>query len=297
MPQLGLGTWQADPGVVGNAVRYALSEAQYTHLDCAAIYGNEKEIGESLHQIFSDSPTRRESVFITSKLWNTQHHPHMVAQACRQTLSDLQLDYLDLYLMHWGVAFDPTKGTDRPLDPQGRALTDYIPLADTWSAMEKLVTEGLVRSIGVANFPAMLLLDLLSHASISPEVNQIELHPYLAQKELLTFCNEHDVAVTAYSPLGAPGGAGKQFESILLDPTILQLSRKYQKSAAQIVLRWGIQRGTAVIPKSVTPERITENSKVFDFELSLADMETISKLDRNQRIVDPVRMWGLPYFS
>jgi diketogulonate reductase-like aldo/keto reductase len=297
MPILGLGTWQADPGVVGEAVRVALMEAEYQHIDCAAIYGNEKEIGNTFHDVFTRQRKPRENIFITSKLWNTEHHPDKVEAACRKTLSDLQLDYLDLYLIHWGLAFDSSTGEPRPVDEQGRIKTERVPLTATWQAMEQLVHSGLVKSIGVANFTTVQLLDLLASAQIKPVMNQVELHPYLNQQALVDFCHHYDVAVTAYSPLGAPGGAGKNLPSLLSDSTIIAIATTHQKTPAQVILRWGMQRQTIVIPKSVTPQRIIENAQLFDFELTPEEMQQITSLNRNQRAVDPAQMWGMPYFA
>jgi diketogulonate reductase-like aldo/keto reductase len=292
IPTLGLGTWRSEVHKVGDAVEYALTSAGYKHIDCASIYGNEKEIGEVFNKVFSAGEIKREEIFITSKLWNTNHHPEHVEQACRKTLEDLQLEYLDLYLIHWGIAFE--YGENPEPVRNGDAKTEPVALYQTWKAMEQLVEKGLVKSIGVANYTAPMILDLLSYAKIKPVTNQIEVHPYNAQTELVEYCNKHQIHVTAYSPLGSAGGdAARPLE----DAVITKLATKYGKSPAQVLIKWSLQRGLIVIPKSSNPTRITENSQVTDFELSEADMTTISALNKNHRFVNPSEWWGIPYFN
>lgn len=306
MPVIGLGTWKSSQDKAGQAVEYALSEAGYHHIDCAAIYRNEKEIGEAFNKVFHGGSRKREDVFITSKLWNTEHPKERVRQACEATLKDLKLEYLDLYLMHWGIAIPPND--EQPTNPFGRwtekldengfLITEKVPIRETWEAMEGLVQAGLVKAIGVANFTAPMLVDLLSYAKIQPAVNQIELHPYLQQSELVEFCRYRDIAVTAYSPLGSPGNyKAKGYPLISEDAVIVAIANEHSKSPAQVLIRWGIQRGTIVIPKSVTSERIKENIEVFDFELSAAEMQAIAGLNRNLRFVNANAWWKIPYFG
>ena len=292
MPRIGLGTWKSKPEEAGRAVEYALAEAGYCHIDCAAIYRNESEIGTALASIFGSGARKREDVFVTSKLWNTEHARDHVRTACEKTLRDLQLDYLDLYLMHWGIA------SSEQLDEQGYLITEKISIRETWEAMQELVSAGLVKAIGVANFSAPMIIDLLTYAKITPAVNQIELHPYLQQTAMVEFCQHKNITVTAYSPLGSPGNMKpKGFPVIAEEPIIIEIAKRLGKSPAQVMIRWGMQRNTVVIPKSVTPERIKENLAVFDFELSDADMAAIKTLDRNLRFVNSAQWWKIPYFD
>ena len=200
MPMLGLGTWQSKPGEVAAALKVAL-DLGYRHIDAAEIYENEVEVGEGIRQ----SGVAREELFITSKLWSNRHHPEDVEAACRKTLQDLGLQYLDLYLIHWPMAF--RRGNDLfPLDSEGNVLFDEtIEPTEVWLAMEELVSKGLVRSIGVSNFNQTQLEDILKRGTIRPAVNQIERHPYLSMASLTTYCQAEDIVVTAYSPLGSPG--------------------------------------------------------------------------------------------
>lgn len=294
MPVIGLGTWKSEPSKAGEAVRYAILEAGYTHIDGAYIYGNEPELGLVYREIFQS--LKREDVFITSKLWNTKHAKNQVVQACKQTLHDLSLEYLDLYLMHWGVAFQ-AGDNDKPIDREGRALLEPISVRETWEAMENLVDLGLVKSIGVANFDSPMIVDLLTYARIKPAINQIELHPYNSQSDLVGYCQRLGIVVTAYSPLGRQGVNTYNIPRLHDDPAIQTIATKYGKTLAQILIRWAIQRGTVVIPKSVTPSRIQENISVFDFELSESDMAELDSLDRGLRYVDPSSDWGIPYFQ
>eukprot|EP01113_Clastostelium_recurvatum_P047230 TRINITY_DN838_c0_g1_i1.p1 TRINITY_DN838_c0_g1~~TRINITY_DN838_c0_g1_i1.p1 ORF type:complete len:301 (-),score=75.52 TRINITY_DN838_c0_g1_i1:86-988(-) len=285
IPSLGFGTWKADPGVVGKSVKIAL-ESGYRHIDCAAIYGNEKEIGATFKEVFAEGKIKREEVFITSKLWNSCHRKEHVRGACEQTLKDLELEYLDLYLIHWPFPLQ-FAGYDLKQRSGG---PDMVPLQETWQAMEALVDAGLVKSIGISNFNVQLIRDLLTYARIKPAVNQVEIHPFMRQARLV----EHtkaigDIHTSAYSPLGN-GKLGLQ------DETVLKIAKKHNRTAANVMIKWGIQYGVSVLPKSVTPERILENANL-DFTLTGEDLEDLAKLERNERTAQPADFFKVPLFD
>lgn len=288
MPLVGLGTWKSAPGQVKQAVLAAL-DCGYRHIDCAAAYGNEYEVGEALSErVGPGKPLRREDVFVTSKLWNTKHHPDDVEDACRKSLSDLDLGYLDLYLMHWPMAFE--RGVElMPKRPDGTIRYANTHYRDTWIAMEKLVDQGLVKAIGLSNFNARQVDDILSFAQHKPVVNQVECHPYLIQLQLLDHCKSRGVAVTAYSPLGSPDRpwAAPGETTLLDDPKLVAMATRYNKTPAQIIIRWQVQRGVICVPKSVTASRIKQNLEVFDFTLTEEDMGQIESFNRNERLIIP----------
>lgn len=297
-PSVGLGCWKIDRNRATDATFEAM-ELGYRHLDCAADYGNEAEVGRGIERGLASRLCHREALWVTSKLWNTYHRPEHVGRACRRSLQDLRVEYLDLYLIHFPIAlahvpFEVRYPSGWFYDPdatQPRMVPDPVPIAETWGAMERLVEEGLVRQIGVSNFGVSLIRDLLSYCSIRPTVLQIESHPYLTQTKLLRYCRTEDIAVTAFSPLGAPSyiplGMASEGDSVMNDPVVIDIARMIQRTPAQVVLRWGIQRGTSVIPKSSSREHLRENLELFDFELNEDQMAAIGSLDRNQRFNDP----------
>ena len=285
---IGLGTWKSDPGEVGRAVEVAL-EAGYRHIDCAAIYGNEAEVGEALQRVFSRGEINREDVQITSKLWNNAHLKDDVRPALEKTLADLKLDCLDLYLMHWPVAFRP--GLDGFPENESDFLTpDQAPVSETWEAMLAARDAGLTRHAGVSNFSIRKLDALTSAGNLeAPEMNQVELHPYLQQDELLAWCRERDILVTAYSPLGSsdrPEQMKAADEPSLLDNEVIgEIAQKHSASPAQILIAWAVARDTLVIPKSTNADRIRQNLASARLELDDGDLDRIKRLDRHYRFI------------
>ncbi len=298
MPAFGLGTWKSKPGEVYNAVREAL-KIGYRHIDCAAVYMNEAEIGNALKDSFAEGLVKREDLWITSKLWNNSHKREQVIPALKKTLSDLQLEYLNLYLVHWPIAFKadvlaPRKGSEY-------ITLDEIPLIETWRGMQDALKAGLVKHIGVSNFSAKKLKDLIPQTEFKPEMNQVELHPLLQQNELFSFCKSENIHLTAYSPLGSQDRhftLKKADEpSLFTNPVIVSIAEKHKCSVAQVLIKWAIQRGTVVIPKSINPQRLQENFDAQFIQLNETEMNEIAALDRHYRFLngDNWTTFGSPY--
>ncbi|EZH65523.1 glyoxal reductase [Bacillaceae bacterium JMAK1] len=252
MHQLGFGVWKVENDKVIPAVERAL-EAGYRSLDTAKVYGNEAGVGQAI----KNSGIKREELFITTKVWNSDHGYDETLQAFEASLERLGLDYVDLYLVHW-----PTPQFD-----------NYV---ETYRALEHLYKEGKVKAIGVCNFEIEHLQRLLDECEVVPVLNQVECHPYLQQEELRAFCDQHNIYVEAWSPLNQGGDS-------LQDAAIVQIAEDVSRTPAQVILRWHLQQNRIVIPKSVTPARIVENLNVFDFELSDDQMKSINELNRNER--------------
>src|SRR3954466_9162494 len=261
MPALGLGLWKVE----GSAAPTLIEEAVRTgwrHFDCASDYGNEAEVGVGLQQVLQSKAVRREELWVTSKLWNTNHRAEHVRPACERSLRDLQLDYLDLYLIHFPIALEYVPPEERytagwlqdPDAAEPRMKPARVPISETWQAMEELVAAGLVKNIGVSNFGTSLLRDMLSYAKISPAVLQVEMHPYLTQEKLVRYCREEKIAVTAFSALGAPTYVplemATEHDSVMNEQVVRDAAERHKKSPAQIVLHWPMRRGTAAIPKT-----------------------------------------------
>jgi D-xylose reductase len=298
MPAVGLGLWKIDADTVGDAVYQAI-KLGYRHLDSAADYGNEKQVGEGIARALADGLCSREELWVTSKLWNTYHRREHVEAACRKSMADLGLDYLDLYLVHFPIALRYVEFADRyppewiydPAAAEPGMQLDAVPLSETWGAMEQLVEAGIARQIGVCNYSASLLHDLMSYARIKPAMLQIESHPYLTQEAVLRTAQAYNIAVTAFSPLGSLSYVSLDMatanDSVLTEPVVMAAAKRSGASAAQVVLRWGIQRGTAVIPKTSNPDRLIENITLSEFSLTGQEMQAISGLNQNRRFNDP----------
>jgi len=298
LPAVGLGMWKVPGESCAPLVQSAVA-AGYRHFDCACDYGNEIQVGEGLKQVLNAGEARREDLWVTSKLWNTYHRREHVELACKKSLADLQLDYLDLYLVHFPIAqaFVPLEERYPPgwvFDPDAADPAmkfDSVPIAETWAAMESLVQAGLVKNIGVCNFGVSLLRDLINTASTPPAVLQVESHPYLTQEKLLRYCQQEQIAMTAFSPFGALSyheiGMADRSDSLLEHASIQTIANDQGKTPAQVLLRWAVQRATAVVPKTSRKERLTENLSVFDFELSPDQMTAVSQLNQNRRYNDP----------
>lgn len=278
MPIIGLGTFLSSAGDAYKAVRWAL-KLGYRHIDCASIYGNQNEVGQALQDAMKEDNIKREDLFITSKLWNDSHKIEDVKPAFEQTLKELKLDYLDLYLIHWPVA--QKKGTQMPTSDDDWLSLEEVPLWETYSEMEKLYEQGLCKAIGVSNFNKEHLSKLISKTQIMPAVNQVECHPLLNQKELIDYCSKNNIAVTAYSPLGAQYSHG----SLLTNPRIVEIAGKNNATPAQVLLAWQIARGIIVIPKSVHEDRIKENFASLAITLDNDDIKKIDEMNENHRFI------------
>jgi len=288
MPQVGLGTWKSKAGDVEKAVYHAIKKG-YRHVDCALVYGNEVEVGTGIKKAISEGICKREELWVTSKLWNTFHHEDDVMVGLTKTLNDLKLEYLDLYLIHWPTAFKRSTTNNFPKNEDGSmnyAKDDEkgtVNFLRTWPVLCKAVSEKKVRQVGLSNFNSKQIEQVMNLNLLKPHVLQVECHPYCIQKNLRDFCTKNQIAITGYSPLGSPDRpwATKDDPSLLNDPNLAKIAKRYGKSTAQVLIRWQVDHGLSVIPKSVTPSRIEQNLNVFDFKLSPDDLAKIDSFNRN----------------
>lgn len=291
IPALGFGTWQ-DKDAQEDAVYEALL-AGYRHVDTARIYGTEPAVSRGIKR----SGVPRDDIFLVTKLWNNSHRPQDVESACDASLKDLNVDHVDLYLMHWPSAFKsgdklrPTHG--------GKIVTDHIDFVETWKAMESLVQKGKTKAIGISNFSKAEVERLLKETSIVPAAHQLECHPWLAQHSFTDWHKSKGIHVTQYSPLGNQNPVykkGQETSKLIDDPVLIEIGKKYGKSGAQTALAWGIAKGRSVIPKSKTLSRVKANLQA-DFRLDVEDVEAIDGLDKKLRFNDPSDSFGYQYYT
>lgn len=275
MPILGIGTWRSFANDAEEAVKYAI-DCGYRHIDTAYVYENEPDVGRAVNAKIQEGVVNREDLFIVTKLAGVHHDPNKVEMACRESLTNLQIDYIDLYLIHFPVGGD----------------FDYL---ETWKAIEKLVPLGLVKSIGISNFNSKQTKRIVENCTIKPVTNQVECHPAFNQQKLIEFSKQYDIILTAYCPLARPKPEYRMPE-FLYDEKTEKIASKYGKTNTQIVLRYLIQHGVIPIPKSVTPERIKQNFEVFDFKLSPEEMEVMDSFNTKHRTIPFSQMRTHKYF-
>ncbi|XP_037703225.1 prostaglandin F synthase 1-like isoform X2 [Choloepus didactylus] len=289
IPILGIGTStpnQVPKSKVEKAIELAI-DVGYRHIDSAYLYLNEEEIGRAIQKKINSGTVMRDDIFYTSKLWSTFLRPELVQTALEMSLKKLQLSYVDLYIIHFPTAFKP--GEDLyPKDKQGKIISDTVDLCTTWEALEKCKDAGLTKSIGVSNFNHKQLEKILNKPGLKykPVCNQVECHPYLNQSKMLEFCKSKDIVLVAYAALGSDPGKdwiNKNNPALLEDPVLKAIAEKHGRTPAQVALRYQLQRGVVVLAKSFNEKRIKENFQVFDFQLTLEDMETLDGLNRNMR--------------
>ncbi|XP_040104721.1 dihydrodiol dehydrogenase 3 isoform X2 [Oryx dammah] len=289
IPVLGFGTF-APPEVPKSealeVTKFAI-EVGFRHIDSAHLYQNEEQVGQAIRSKIADGTVKREDVFYTSKLWSTSLRPELVRPALEKSLNNLQLDYVDLYIIHFPVALKPGEAL-LPTDENGKPIFDSVDLCRTWEALEKCKDAGLTKSIGVSNFNHKQLEKILNKPGLKykPVCNQVECHPYLNQSKLLDFCKSHDIVLVAYGALGSQRikeWVNPNLPFLLEDPVLSAIAKKHKQTPALVALRYQIQRGVVVLAKSYNKKRIKENIQVFDFELTPEDMKAIDGLNRNIR--------------
>lgn len=286
MPALGLGTWKSATGEIYQTIRTAI-EIGYRHFDCAFIYGNEEEIGSAIGDAIKNNEVKREDLWITSKLWNNRHRAEDVQPAMEASLKNLQLDYLDLYLVHWPVAL--VYDVNYPQKVDEMISLNELPLSETWLAVIALKEKGLARHIGVSNFSIKKISQLRDETGVLPEALQVELQPFHQQKPLVEFTKQNNIAITGFCPLGSADRPASRISpnepKLFESKTILNIAQEKACSPAQVMLAWAVNRGTSVIPKSVNPTRLKENLAAADIVLSAGQMDRMSELDRHYRFI------------
>ncbi|KAL9061497.1 MAG: hypothetical protein Q9162_000028 [Coniocarpon cinnabarinum] len=305
MPLVGFGLWKVPPEAAPDQVYNAIKTG-YRLFDGAHVYGNEKEVGQGIQRAIKDGLVKREDLFIVTKLWNYFHEKERVEPILRRQLKDLQLDYIDLYIIHFPVALkyqDPDQKALDWDDEKGGVTTSKAPLDETWHAMEAVKEKGLTKSIGVSNYNGALIMDLLRYCKIPPATLQIEHHPYLTQPNLVKICQDNGITITAYSSFGPSSYVEMDFKTAKENPLLMEnavvkkASEAHNKTPAQVLLRWATQRGISVIPKSNQQTRLQQNLDVTQWNLTDTELKEISALNKNLRFNDPIDMgFFLPIF-
>ncbi|KAK9875415.1 hypothetical protein WA026_007808 [Henosepilachna vigintioctopunctata] len=301
IPSIGYGTYQAKNNELEKALDIAL-EAGYRHIDTALVYENEKPIGNVLKRWFTDGKLKREDIFLVTKLPIGANRPSDVSIFLNKSLENLQVDYVDLYLIHAPFSFKRIEGNLYPKRADGSIeLDNSVDHLEVWKEMEKQMNAGLTKAIGLSNFNKTQVERILKNCKTTPSSLQVELHVYLQQNELVDFCKKNNIIMTAYSPLGSPGrgaynrknGKKDALPDVLGNPTVTAIAKKHSKTPAQVVLRYDIQRGIIPIPKSTNPARLKQNIDIFDFELDEQDVRDLKALDSGVRILDFLEFKGI----